>query len=936
MISLSGRTVLLNKWWKYALLYLPSVVCLSVFTYIPGLNPQQFNMVYTEMGWVNVSIKNFWDWFFILYYVSYSLMGVYFVWQWGKTADSKNVKKQSGIITRMFTLTLIIGAFTESVVNNVFTIKIPQLAPIIMMIPVAGVSVAMQKYGLLDNRKNTADSLLFSEQIRTRIIQYLANALFAASILNIITMYCILGSNLVSTLLLSSFMIMAGVALGLIQRLNKSSDYKDKVYAATFFVLIPVLTLSFIEYASVTVWALAFLFLIISIAMVSRVIQVAVAASILLTQLTISLIKPSIVVQIDAADYMGRIGISLITIWVAFFVMNVFRSKLLENAHQISFQNLVEKISARYASANEKDFDDVTQETLEKISAFLRTDAASVYLFSPEKDILTCSYSWPDGRHSDSAGNKTIRLADYPRFHSKLPSVQVLEVYDLNDLPSEEYDDLVKIFGRQVKSLLILPIEKNESVYGYLVLQSVTAHRAWHTIDKNNLMIIADILAVTMERIRQEKQIHYMAYYDLLTGLPNRTLFKDRLNQAVLRAERKSEILAVLLLDLDAFKNVNDTIGYEGGDALILEVSRKLCQSLRKSDTVSRFGEDEFLILVQNIGSTRDVIKIVNKVIQVFKKPFTVHNQELYISASVGIAVYPFDGSDADSLIKNADIAMSQAKSRGKGQYCLCTAEMKEEVLLKHELSNKLYRAIDNNELFLQYQPMVSAKTGELLCVEALVRWQQPDHGLISPGLFIPLAEQNGLIGPIGEWALRTACRQAKAWQDMGLPPVHISVNVSVLQLLNPKFVTVLKNILAETGLKPEYLDLEITESVAVKEFDNILSVLKELRELGVEISIDDFGTEYSSLSRLNHMPVNRIKIDRSFISNLFSSDKEQTLVKGMIHLSQTLGLRVVAEGVEHEEQARFLREHGCDEIQGYYISRPVHAEDLLKLFSKA
>lgn len=209
------------------------------------------------------------------------------------------------------------------------------------------------------------------------------------------------------------------------------------------------------------------------------------------------------------------------------------------------------------------------------------------------------------------------------------------------------------------------------------MLQSVTAHRAWHTIDKNNLMIIADILAVTMERIRQEKQIHYMAYYDLLTGLPNRTLFKDRLNQAVLRAERKSEILAVLLLDLDAFKNVNDTIGYEGGDALILEVSRKLCQSLRKSDTVSRFGEDEFLILVQNIGSTRDVIKIVNKVIQVFKKPFTVHNQELYISASVGIAVYPFDGSDADSLIKNADIAMSQAKSRGKGQYCLCTAEMK-------------------------------------------------------------------------------------------------------------------------------------------------------------------------------------------------------------------------------------------------------------------
>ena len=384
---------------------------------------------------------------------------------------------------------------------------------------------------------------------------------------------------------------------------------------------------------------------------------------------------------------------------------------------------------------------------------------------------------------------------------------------------------------------------------------------------------------------------------------------------------------------MDSFKNVNDTIGYEGGDQLIKQVSRKLSASMRKSDTVSRFGGDEFLIMAHNLGNTTNVHKIADKVISVFRTPFTVRNQEIYISASVGIAVYPYDGKDADTLIRNADIAMYEAKSKGKGQYCLCTEEMKEEIMIRHDLSNKLYRAIENNELILHYQPMVSARTGEIRCLEALIRWNQPDHGLISPGVFIPLAEQNGLIGPIGEWVLRTACSQTKAWLDMGLSPIHISVNVSVLQLRNSKFVAAVERILKETGLKAEYLDLEITESVAVKESDNILDVLKELRELGVEISIDDFGTEYSSLSRLNHMPVNRIKIDRSFINNLFRSEKEQTLVKGMIHLSQTLGLTVVAEGVEHEAQLEFLKQHGCDEIQGYYISRPVDAKDVLKLF---
>jgi diguanylate cyclase (GGDEF)-like protein len=941
IITLTGRSRMLNRWWKYALLYLPAAVCLTVFTYLPEyfpwLNPKQFNLVQTPMGWVNVSIKNPWDWFFILYYLGYTSVGIYLVWKWGRSENSRNVRKQANIIIRVFLVTLVLGAFTESIVNNVFSIRIPQLAPVVMMLPVAAVSYAMQKYGFLDTRKNVADSLLFGYQIRMKIIHYLATYLFIASILNVVVMYFIYKAmELVPILIFSGSLVTAGIIFEVIERIKRSNRYKDFIYAAVFFVLIPVLTLNFIEYAAVTVWAHTFIFLIISIAMISRIIQVFVAASIILTHLVVFLLKPGMTIQLDSSDHVGRIALSALAIWIALFIMNVFRTKLLENAYQISFQELVADISTHYISVGEKNFDEAMNDTLHMISEFTMTDGAFIYLLNDEKDKISCAYAWMDGQDAECAVTREIGLNDCPYLKSMFSSSNSLEVFDVDDLPPNEYNDIVQIMDKQVKSLLVLPIENNDNIYGYLTLQSVTKKKAWGAVDKNNLMIITNIIAVTIERIRQERQIHFMAYYDTLTRLPNRTLFRDRLNQALLLAERTCELIAVIFMDLDSFKNVNDTLGHEGGDELIIEVARKLSEALRKSDTVSRFGGDEFLIMVKNMANIDDVYKVADKMISIFRTPFDVRGQEIYESASIGIAVYPFDGRDADTLIRNADIAMYQAKTRGKGQYCLCTEDMKEEVVLKHELSNKLYRAIDNNELSLHYQPMVSARTGEILCMEALVRWNQPDYGLVDPGVFIPLAEQNGLIVRIGEWVLRTACRQAKAWLDMGLPEMHISVNVSVLQLRSLNFVAAVERILMETGLKAEYLDLEITESAAVKESDNIIGVLAELRDLGIEISIDDFGTEYSSLSRLNHMPVNRIKIDRSFINNLFRSEKDQTLVNGMIHLSQTLGIKVVAEGVEHKDQFDFLKHIGCDEVQGFYISRPIRAEEVQELIIRS
>ena len=350
---------------------------------------------------------------------------------------------------------------------------------------------------------------------------------------------------------------------------------------------------------------------------------------------------------------------------------------------------------------------------------------------------------------------------------------------------------------------------------------------------------------------------------------------------------------------------------------------------IRKTDTVARFGGDEFIILLNNIDNHNDISKIADNIMRVFSKPFIINGQEFFITASGGIATYPIDGEDSESLVKNADTAMYEAKDNGKNQYSLCTPDMKNEVEKNMKLSNDLYRALERNELSIHYQPQIDLTSKEITGLEALLRWKHPEYGMISPVVFIPLAEKNGLINSIGEWVLRTACNQNKAWQDMGLLYARIAVNLSVIQFNDPLIVEKVDKILKETGLSPKHLELEITESIAVKENKNVVDILDRLKKLGVSISIDDFGTEYSSLSRLKTLPIDRIKIDMQFIHGIEGNEKDQAITKIIINLANSLNLEVIAEGVETKGQMEFLNQKMCDEAQGYYYYKPMPAEEL-------
>jgi len=447
----------------------------------------------------------------------------------------------------------------------------------------------------------------------------------------------------------------------------------------------------------------------------------------------------------------------------------------------------------------------------------------------------------------------------------------------------------------------------------------------------NDKMYAVGIVRDITERKRYQAQLERQANFDDLTGLPNRNLLTDRLAQAIARCRQDEKNLAVLLFNLDRFKEINDSLGRSVGDQLLREISRRLGCVGETLDTLAHIGGDEFVMLLQG-EETGGAASLAQHVLQTLAQPFPIETRELFLSASVGIALFPKDGDDGESLLKNAGAAMLRAKASGGNGFSFYAAEMNAHSLERLNLENELRRAVERDELRLYYQPQMSLRNGEIIGMEALLRWQHPLRGLVSPMEFIPLAEETGLIVPIGEWVLRTACAQNRAWQAAGLPAVAVAVNLSARQFEAQDIVALTQQVLHETRLDPGYLELELTESVAMGNADALIGVTEALKGLGVTLSIDDFGTGYSSLSYLKRFALDRLKIDQSFVRDLVQDPNSAAIAVAVIALAHGLGLSVIAEGVESEAQLNFLRTRGCDEMQGYYFSRPLPAAEFEKM----
>lgn len=454
-------------------------------------------------------------------------------------------------------------------------------------------------------------------------------------------------------------------------------------------------------------------------------------------------------------------------------------------------------------------------------------------------------------------------------------------------------------------------------------------------IDQQGHLIAYDGLASDITDLKQaEQKLRHIAYYDALTNLPNRELFSDRLRQAIIQARRHKRMFAVMFLDLDRFKGINDTLGHKIGDSLLQLVSERLVNSIREGDPVARLGGDEFIILFPDIAQARDASIVAQKIHNALLKGFLLDSQEVFITASIGISLYPSDGTDVDTLIKNADVAMYQAKAQGRNNYQFYTPTMNTEALSKLTLENDLRKALERKEFVLHYQPLVELSTGRITGAEALVRWKHPRLGLLSPLEFIPMAEETGLIIPIGKWILENVCVQGKTWNEAGFSPLRMTVNLSMKQFTHNAVMKTVLNALNKSDLDPSHLELELTESMVMQNAEQTIATLHELKSTGIQISLDDFGTGYSSLSYLKNLPLNNLKLDQSFVSDLAKETKNESISKAIIGIAHSLSLKVTAEGVETFDQLELLRSWKCDEVQGFLFSRPLPAEEITRLMT--
>jgi diguanylate cyclase (GGDEF)-like protein len=772
--------------------------------------------------------------------------------------------------------------------------------------------------------KNAYESMAHANKI---VLFFTIPYLLAASVINMVVFPLLGDIGLKETLINSLILLLFAAVFWGVGKFAASEYVKYNAFNITAGAILIFIVVRYYAHIGPAVWTAAFTIIVISLLRNNWRMLASTGVAIVLSGLYIWTGHRQYtgglqydIIQVAAFVFMFAAGAGVLYINVAKYQ----KIRLFLNESEI-----LRLISSDFISVSPENLKEKVDHMLELSSKYYNVDKAVVLLTSEDRRKLDYAYEWcADSKDSSLGSAGDFQIDSRPEWIDQMENRTVWIIPNVDEA-ADELLGIAELKAMHIKAMISAPIIVNDRVLGILFYMALNGSKKWEDEHRRLLVVLTNLLAEALNKVETEKEINHMAYYDTLTGLPNRYLFNNYLNLAISEAAAVGRRFAVIFIDLDSFKSVNDTTGHEGGDELLKQTALRLRECAGAAGIVARFGGDEFIVMLPRAGDRLSIVRMADIVMGAFKKPIVVNNQEFFITASAGIAVYPEDGGDSSTLKKNADLAMYAAKELGKNQAAFCTCQLKEDVQYKVQLTNMLYRALRNNEFVLHYQPQVDLSTNEIIGVEALIRWNNPEFGLIPPGVFIPLAEQTGLINPIGKWVAETACLQNMAWQEAGFKPFRMAVNLSVEQFHHPDLVETIKGALEKSGLAPRYLELEITESIAIKQTNDISTTLEKLKTLGVLISIDDFGTAYSSLSRIKQLPIDRIKMAMEFVHGISVSEKDEAIAKIIINLAANLGLKVIAEGVETEFQYEFLKSRVCNEVQGFYFYKPMPAADV-------
>jgi len=618
-------------------------------------------------------------------------------------------------------------------------------------------------------------------------------------------------------------------------------------------------------------------------------------------------------VQVDSVDEFKDLADSF----------NVMAERLEKQFNELKILSDIDRLILSYP-----DLDVVLERIFETAHKIMSCDYIAITLVDKNNTTI----GWTYIKEISASKLPYIEKTIIPDFEAEKLLAQ--EDMLLVDLKTQSWHFLGPLINHDVLTAKIYGIQLDGTLRALFSL-GYCGNPAGNADDSSYVRGITDRLAVALATADRDEKLYHQAHFDQLTGLPNRQLFNDRLEQHIIQAHRKNERAALLYIDLDRFKNINDSLGHATGDKLLLQVAERMRNCVRDSDTISRLGGDEFVIVLSNISSPKNASNIAENIIDSVIKPFFISSREIFVNASIGIAVYPEDGRDNKELLAHADAAMYRAKESGRGRYMFFEESMNKEIMQRIEMETAMRHAIQHDQFSLHYQPQVDPHTGKVMGVEALIRWNHPELGMIPPGNFIPLAEECGLIETIGEWVLNTACENYQNLRKLNLAPGRLAVNISSRQFLRANFVDIINRAITNTGMLPNELELEITESLLLDERINTEFIFGELEIMGVKIAIDDFGKGYSSLSYLKRFPVHVLKIDSSFTRDIPTDEQTTILTLSIIAMAHALNMQVVAEGVETKEQLELLRTHQCDIVQGYYYSPALTAEELAKFLAQ-